>query len=59
MDGDSASTLLPLSVLDVSMSIDDHKEIKRRVYERQASRLHVVGFNATAALVIDPSFVAV
>lgn len=55
VDADNAGTLLPLS-MDVSMPEADHKKFKLWVEERQISRLHVVGSNATSAPVIDASY---
>ena len=55
-DADNASTLLPLSVMDVSMPKDAHKEIKHSIQERQTGRLYVVGSNDTTASVIDASY---
>ena len=56
VDADNASTLLPLSVVDIRLPIADHKKIKQLVEERQTSRLYVVGSNDTTAPVIDASY---
>jgi glutathione S-transferase len=55
LDTDNAGTLLPLS-MNVSMPKGEHKKFKHWVEDRQGSRLHVVGSNATTALVIDASY---
>lgn len=55
VDAGNAGTLLPLS-MDVSMSEAEHKKFKHWVEDRQVSRLHVVGSNATTAPVIDASY---
>jgi glutathione S-transferase len=55
VDAGNAGTLLPLS-MDVSMPKDKHKKFKHWVEDRQVSRLHVVGSNASTAPVIDASY---
>jgi glutathione S-transferase len=56
LDADNAGTLLPLSVVDISMPEGAHKSLKHSVQERQTGRLYVVGSNDTTAPVIDASY---
>jgi glutathione S-transferase len=56
VDADNASTLLPLSVVDISMPESAHQKLKHIVHERQTGRLYVVGSNDTTAPVIDASY---
>ena len=56
VDAENASTLLPLSVVGISLDETTHQEIKHSVHKRQTGRLYVVGSNNTTASVIDASY---
>jgi len=56
VDADNAGTLLPLMVMDISMSKDEHAKTKDFVESRQTGRLYVVGSNETTAPIIDASY---
>ncbi len=56
VDADNAGTLLPLTVMNISMPSEEHKQIKQFVEERQTNRLYVVGSNDITAPVIDASY---
>ena len=56
IDADNAATLLPLTVMNISMTTEDHNQIKQVIEDRQTNRLYVVGSNNTTAPVIDASY---
>jgi len=54
-DADNAGTMLPLGY-SVSVSSEQHKQLKAYFSERQIGRLYVVGSNDTTAPTIDASY---